>query len=81
MGMKKPLTSDSSMPCLLHIYSSTLHCFRAEDTVADQDDAQEDTLAEQSGQAIQLFAPHVHFSTSSTPSFTPRHPRKGFREM
>jgi len=35
--------------------------FKAEDTVADQDDEQGDTPVEQSRPAIHLFVPHVHF--------------------
>jgi len=50
--------------------------FKAEDTVADQDDAQGDTPAEQSGPAIQLFAPRSSLLTRYSPTIRPRHTRR-----
>ena len=50
--------------------------FKAEDTVADQDDARGDTSAERSGPAILFFAPRSSFLTLSYPTINQLHPRR-----
>jgi hypothetical protein len=50
--------------------------FKAEDTVADQDDARGDTPTAHSGPAIQLFDPRGSLLTLSYPTISQLHPRR-----